>query len=109
MFEHILLKIMRYFYNKLILYHFIMKSVVQDLTSETIGLIYKECSKEKNKHKIQNILNNIIEYTFENIKPYLYTIMAILILLFLINTFQFYYYIKLFTTNNKLNIQDINT
>lgn len=84
-----------------------MKSVIGDLTSETISIIFKECEKEKNKRRIETIVNNIINIAFDNIKPYLYTIMAILVLLFLINCFQFYYYVKLFITNTKITTGDI--
>jgi hypothetical protein len=91
-----------------------MKSVLGDLTSETIGIIFKECEKEKNKRRIETIINNIINIALDNIKPYLYTIMAILILMFLINFVQFYYYIKLVLTNSKtenniIHMEDIIT
>lgn len=89
-----------------------MKSIIGDLTTETISLIFRECEKDKNKRRLSNIINNITNIAFENIKPYLYTIMAILILLFVMNCFQFYYYIKLFLTSKNLenaNIDDIVT
>lgn len=89
-----------------------MKSIVSDLTSETIGIIFKECEKDKNKKRLEFIMNNIINIAFENLKPYLYTIMGLLMILFLINCFQFYYYVKLFINNNKLDhiqIEDILT
>jgi type III secretory pathway lipoprotein EscJ len=91
--------------------HF-MKSIISDLTSETIGIIFKECEKDKNKKRLEVIMNNIINIAFENLKPYLYTIMGLLMILFLINCFQFYYYVKLFINNNKLDhiqIEDILT
>lgn len=81
-----------------------MNSLLGNLTSETIQLIYKECEKSKNKKKLSTIMNNITEIALKKIEPYLYTIMAILILLFLINFFQFYYYIKLFILNNNKEI-----
>lgn len=87
-------------------------TIVGDLTTETINLIFKECEKEKNKKRLALIINNITDIAFKNIQPYLYTIMAILILLFVINCFQFYYYIKLFITSNNFdnrNIDDIIT
>lgn len=77
-----------------------MKSILGDLTSETINFIYKECEKTQNKKRLATIINNITSIAFESITPYLYTIMAILILLFLINCFQFYYYIKLIVLTN---------
>ena len=78
-------------------------TIVGDLTTETISLIFKECEKEKNKKRLASIINNITDIAFKNIQPYLYTIMAILILLFVINCFQFYYYIKLFVTSNNFD------
>lgn len=84
-----------------------MNTLVGDLTSETISFIYKECEKDKNKKRLSIILDNVTEFILKKIQPYLYTIMAILILLFLINFFQFYYYIKLFILNNNKSISDI--
>lgn len=84
-------------------------SVIGDLASETINLIFKECKKEKNKKRLEIIMNDIINFAFDGIKPYLYTIMAILVLLFIINCFQFYYYVKLFISNTKIDYHiDIN-
>jgi hypothetical protein len=84
-----------------------MNTLVGDLTSETISFIYKECEKDKNKKRLSIILDNVTEFILKKIQPYLYTIMAILILLFLINFFQFYYYIKLFILNNNKSISDV--
>jgi hypothetical protein len=87
-----------------------MKSLFSDLTKETINIVFKECEKEKNKSRIEYFINNISKIAFTNIKPYLYTIMAILILMFTMNCFQFYYYIKLFILNNKIsNLDDVLT
>lgn len=84
-----------------------MNSIIGDLASDTISIIFKECEKTKNKKRIQYIINNILDVAFENVKPYLYTIMGILILLFLMNLFQFYYYIRLFITNVQNQNQNI--
>jgi hypothetical protein len=81
-------------------------SIVGDLTSETISIIYKECERPKNKRRLSYIINNITNMAFRNIQPYLYTIMAILIILFLMNCFQFYYYIKIVLLNNKHHINN---
>jgi hypothetical protein len=87
-----------------------MKSLFSDLTKETINIVFKECEKEKNKNRIENFINKITKIAFTNIQPYLYTIMAILVLMFTMNCFQFYYYIKLFILNNKLsNLDDVLT
>jgi hypothetical protein len=82
-----------------------MKSLLSDLTTETISLLYKECEKDKNKQRITTMLNNMINIALTNIKPYLYTIMALLILLFLMNCFQFYYYVKYVILSQQSNIK----
>lgn len=84
-----------------------MSTLIGDLTTETIRFIYKACEKDKNKKRLSIIMNNITEIALKKIEPYLYTIMAILILLFLINFFQFYYYIKLFIINNNKSMSEI--
>lgn len=85
--------------------------MIEDLTTETINFIYKEFEKKDNKKHIKKIINHVTTIAFEYIKPYLYTIMAILIILFIMNLFQFYYYIKLIILKDKtllpINIDDI--
>lgn len=80
-----------------------VNSIVGDITRECIDFIYTQTKRKKNKQKIQYIVNNLTNIIFENIQPYLYTILAVLIIMFLMNLFQFYYYIKLFLINNKLD------
>ena len=77
-----------------------MKSIFSDLTKETISIVFKECQKDKNKQKIEYFINKITKIAFTNFQPYLFTIMAILILIFTMNCFQFYYYIKLLYVSN---------
>lgn len=77
-----------------------MTSIIEDLTTETINFIYNEFEKKHNKKHINKIIKNIIQIAFDFIKPYLYTIMGILIILVLINFFQFYYYVKLIVLKN---------
>lgn len=69
--------------------------ILGDLTSEIIDLIHSEYSKEDNKKKMNTIINDIMWLFLDNIQPYFITIVVILGLLFLMNTVQFYYYIKL--------------
>ena len=80
-----------------------VNSIVGDITRECIDFIYTQTKRKKNKQKIQYIVNNLTNIIFENIQPYLYTILAVLIIMFLMNLFQFYYYIKLFLLNNTLD------
>jgi hypothetical protein len=66
--------------------------MIDIITDETISLIYKHTQKEKNKKKLENIINNLLDISLRRINPYLYSIMAVLILIFVINCVQFYYY-----------------
>jgi len=86
-----------------------VNSIVGDLTRETIDFIYSQTKRKKNKQKIEYIINYLTNLLFANIHPYLYTILGVLILMFLMNLFQFYYYIKLFIKNNKNMILDTTT
>lgn len=85
--------------------------MIKDITTETINFISKEFDKTHNKQHLNKIINHITNIAFQYIKPYLYTIMAILIILFLMNFFQFYYYIKLIILKDHtflpINIDDI--
>jgi len=85
--------------------------MIKDLTTETINPISKEFDKTHNKQHLNKIINHITNIAFQYIKPYLYTIMAILIILFIMNCFQFYYYIKLIILKDNtflpINIDDI--
>jgi len=67
--------------------------LVKDLTSDVIKYIHKESTKVSNRKRIHDILNMVITIALEKIQPYLYAIMALLVIMFLINCFQFYYYI----------------
>ena len=80
--------------------------LIGDITNECIDFIYHETQKTKNKKKLKNIMNIILDVLFSDIKPYLYTILGILVLIFLINFVQFYYYIKMFT-NSGNTIKDL--
>jgi hypothetical protein len=71
-----------------------------DLTHEIIDYIYLQSRRKGNKKKIKYIIDTLTTIAFGDVKPYLYTILAILILMFLMNCFNFYYYIKLFAKSN---------
>lgn len=91
--------------HKTIFYYFYIKmpnSLVADLTRETIDFIYTQTRRKRNKQKIQYIMNYLTNLIFSDLQPYLYTILAVLILMFLINLFQFYYYVRLFLKNASL-------
>jgi hypothetical protein len=71
-----------------------MTSIVGDITSEIIHLAYQQTRKNKNKRKIKYIIDILTNLLFEDIKPYAITILGILILMFVMNCFQFYWYMK---------------
>jgi hypothetical protein len=71
-----------------------MNSIVSDMTNDVLSLAWKELSKKKNQNKINKIINIITSLAIKNIQPYLYVIIAILIIMFFMNCFQFYYYLK---------------
>ena len=91
-----------------------MNSLISEATKETIDFIYKETQKEKNNKKFKDIITFLFTTAFAPIKPYLILIVSILIILFLMNCFQFFYYVKyildkripLNSQFNKLNVID---
>jgi hypothetical protein len=68
--------------------------MIGDLTNEAIHIMYKELQKDKNKQKISFVLKYVSNMIFTDIVPYMYAIIAILLIMFLMNVFQFYYYVK---------------
>lgn len=70
-----------------------MTSIIGDITNECITMVYTLIKKNKNKKKIKFILDTMINLLFDDLKPFLYTIMGILILIFIMNCTQFIYYI----------------
>lgn len=72
-----------------------INSIFGDITREIIDYIYTQTKKNGNKKKIKYIIEKLSDLVFEELKPYLYTILSILILTFLMNGFNFYYYIRL--------------
>lgn len=79
-----------------------MNSILGDVTRETLSFLYKETHRKKNKKRITYIINTLVDIAIKRIQPYLYVIMAVLIILFLINCFQFFYYIRLIISNKNL-------
>jgi len=77
-----------------------VNSIAEDLTNETINFIYMQIKRKKNKQKIKYVINYITNLLLDEIKPYLLTTLAVLILMFIMNISQFYYYIKYSLTNH---------
>lgn len=68
--------------------------ILGNITNELIEYVYRQTIKRKNAKKLKYIINILSDLAFRDLKPYLYTILAILILMFLMNCFNFYYVIK---------------
>jgi hypothetical protein len=71
-----------------------MSNLVKNSLDFFLNLISKELQDEVKFKKVKHIIINITNILFEHIKPYFYTIMSILIIMFLMNCFQFYYFIR---------------
>jgi len=82
-------------------------SIGGDIFREIIDYLYTESKKKKNQRKIEYIIETLNNIIFHQIQPYLYTIVGILIIIFCMNVFQFYYYIKLFLSLNKHNLLEV--
>lgn len=80
-------------------YHSIMNDVADDILCQ----LQYVCTIPKYNKKINDFLSYCIKIIFNNISPYLYIIISILVLIFFMNCFQFYYYVKLFIENSKNN------
>lgn len=86
-----------------------INSIFGDITNEIINYVYLQTRKKKNRHKIKYIIKMLTNIIFENITPYLYVILSVLILMFLMNLFNFYYYVKLFIKSNpNINVNALN-
>lgn len=85
-----------------------MNSLISDMTKDTLKYIYKETKKKTNQKKISYIIDTITRIAVEKLQPYMYAIMAILIILFLMNCFQFYYYLNIVMILNKKKLIDPN-
>jgi hypothetical protein len=72
-----------------------MNSLLGAFTNETLSLLYKETRRKKNQKRISYIINTLIDISIKRIQPYMYAIMAVLVVIFLMNCFQFVYYIRL--------------
>lgn len=69
--------------------------ILSDVVSDCISVLYKESQKDKNKKRLKYLVSTIKKIIFKEIEPYLYAIIAILIIMISMNMFQFYYYMKL--------------
>lgn len=76
-----------------------MDALLANVTNESIHYIYKQFKKDKNKRKLDAIIEHITSIAIKTVQPYLYTILGILLIMFCTNLLQFYYYLKAFIAN----------
>lgn len=79
-------------------------SLIGKATHNFISLITKELQKNKNKKNISEITKYLISLILDKINPYFYTLLIMLIIMFIMNFVQFYYYMKILIKTNKQNI-----
>jgi hypothetical protein len=68
--------------------------IISDLTNEIIQYISTIIYRPTNTKKIKQVFSYLTKCLLEHIYVYLYTIMALLIIIFIMNCSQFYYIIK---------------
>lgn len=70
-------------------------NLIDIITNDTLRYIYKQILKKKNKQKLEIILKMVINIALKQINPYLYTIIILLLVILVVNSIQFCYYVKL--------------
>lgn len=81
-----------------------MTSFSSDLTRQAIHCLQKEVNRKSTQKKIRNVVDIITAFAIMKLQPYLYAIIAILLIMFLMNCFQFYYYLKIVMLNKTQNM-----
>lgn len=76
-------------------------------TREIFMNVYKEIKNEKNKKYIYGIVDFFFEMFLQQVRPYFYAIVCILLVMFAMNCVQFYYYMKILIKQNKIDLLTI--
>lgn len=71
-----------------------MDNIFSEITSNIIKKIYIETIKPKNKKRLEKIVSVITMILLKKIQPYIFGILTMLVILFLMNILQFYYYLS---------------
>lgn len=86
-----------------------LMSIIKSLTKNTINYAYKQLCKKHNKDKINLIMEYLSQLAISRIQPYFFAIMGILLIIFLINCLQFYYYMKFLMVNKDIFVRNLDT
>ena len=76
--------------------------ITNEIFTHCVNILKKHVneSEKDNNNILRPILNKVMNIILNKVSPYLYSIMAILIIMFFMNCFQFYYYIKMMLATN---------
>lgn len=77
---------------------------ISKATKDFFYYINKELEKEKNKKNISTVTSYFSKLILERFTPYFYTLLCILIIMFVMNCVQFYYYLKIILKIDKYKI-----
>lgn len=64
------------------------------LVDSIVDFSFTEIKKNKNKEKIEYIVSQITQIALKAIRPYLYTIVILLIVMFFVNAIHFYHILR---------------
>ena len=81
-------------------------SLIGKETHNFISIIAKEMHKNKNKKNLSEITKYLVSLILDKINPYFYTLLIMLIIMFIMNFVQFYYYMKILIKTSKQNVQN---
>lgn len=74
-----------------------MNKLLNETSNFVLDYVTRELKNDIKKKKVKYIIDTVVNLGLENIKVYFYTLMSILLIIFLLQCFQFYYYMRLFT------------
>jgi hypothetical protein len=78
-----------------------MDSIVDDIASDIINIVYTQYSKESNKKQIDAIFNDFSKRIITKIQVYFLILAILLIVLTLMSVVEFYYYTRMFMLYSK--------
>lgn len=64
-----------------------------DIFRELLGYGYHEFKKQRNRKKIRYFIDKLSIYIFDHFKIHFYTIIGVLVLMFIMNCIQFVFYV----------------
>jgi hypothetical protein len=74
-----------------------MNKLINETSNYLLDYVTKELNNDIKKKKVKYIIDTVVNLGIENIKVYFYTLLSILLIIFLLQCFQFYYYTRIFT------------